>query len=305
MIITLEDTTTGNINKELVRLRAESGVVTVGRVLTLVVDATGADVEAAVASANEASREHPCRVVVLAPADGNGNGGTLDAEIRVGHDAGSGEVVVLRPSGEMAKHGDTLVIPLLLPDAPIVAWWPAAVPDNPVATGIGAMAQRRITDSKGEADAAGTLERLADAYAPGDTDIAWTRLTRWRALLASALEDVPAEEVRCAKVVGETNSPSILLLGAWLRGALGCSFEAQHVEGAAGLAAVVVETSRGDISITRADARNAVFSQPKHPDHAIALPHRGLNDCLAEELRLLDADPVYGRVLAQFKDGLA
>jgi len=296
MIIDLPDTTTGQINKELVRMRAESGVVTLGRVLTLVIDATGADDEAAIASANEASREHPCRVIVLSPSDEAT--ARLDAEIRVGGDAGSGEIVVLRPSREMAEHGDTLIIPLLLPDAPIVTWWPADVPTNPSDTRIGAMATRRITDAKGEPDAKETLMHLANSYRPGDTDLAWARLTRWRALLAAALEQVDDRDVTNVRIHGADNSPSVLLLGAWFHKTFGCGFEASTDAKVKGLLSVVLETPSGEISISRNDPATATFSQPDQPAHVIALPHRTLNDCLAEELRSLDADPLYGEVLA-------
>ena len=47
----------------------------------------------------------------------------LDAEVRVG-EAGSGETVLLRLYGELAKHAESVVLPLLLPDSPVVVWWP-------------------------------------------------------------------------------------------------------------------------------------------------------------------------------------
>jgi glucose-6-phosphate dehydrogenase assembly protein OpcA len=294
MIIDLPSTTTGDINSELVKLRKEGGVITLGRVMTLVIDATDADAEKAIATANTASREHPCRIIVLSPREG---GDTLDAQIRVGGDAGASEVVVLRPPAATMDHADTLVTPLLLPDAPIVTWWPALVPLVPSATGLGAMAQRRITDSKGELNPAAVLCGLSDGYRPGDTDLAWTRLTRWRALLASALEQVRHAEVTKAHVRGDVNSPSILLFGAWLRGTLGCEFEATYDSEATGLVSVVLDTSAGEISIHRPDGHNATLSQPGQPDHVIALPSRSLGECLAEELRRMDADPVYGEAL--------
>lgn len=294
MIIPLPSTTTVEINRRLVESRKEGGVVTLGRVMTLVIDATGADHEQAIATANVASREHPCRIIVIAPREAGED--RLDAEIRVGGDAGASEVVVLYPSGEMAEHHDTLVTPLLLPDNPIVAWWPAAVPET-TRTGIGAMAQRRITDTKGEADPAAVLRRLAASYRPGDTDLAWSRLTRWRALLASALGQVEDQRVTKARIHGDTNSPSILLFGAWLRYALGCEFEATYDDHVKGLQHVILETPSGEISISRPDGHNATISQPGQPSHVIALPARNLNECLAEELRRMDDDPVYGEVL--------
>jgi len=298
MIIPLPQTTTGDINRALVSTRKEGGVVTLSRVMTLVIDATGADAEQAISTANVASREHPCRIIVIAPGDAAED--RLDAQIRVGGDAGASEVVVLHPNGEMTEHHDTLVTPLLLPDAPIVAWWPASVPDELTEASVGTMAQRRITDSKGEANPAAVLRRLAARYRPGDTDLAWSRLTRWRALLASALAQVDDQRVTLARVHGDTNSPSILLMGAWLQHALGCEFEATYDEDAQGLIHVILETPAGEISISRPDGHNATISQPGQPSHVIALPARSLNECLAEELRRMDDDPVYGETLAYF-----
>jgi glucose-6-phosphate dehydrogenase assembly protein OpcA len=298
MIIPMPATTTVEINRRLVETRKEGGVITLGRVMTLVIDATDANHDDAITTANVASREHPCRIIVIAPRDGKED--RLDAEIRVGGDAGASEVIVLQPSGEMVGHPDTLVTPLLLPDTPIVAWWPASVPVDSATSGIGSMASRRITDTKGEADPAAALHRLAKDYRPGDTDLAWTRLTRWRALLAAALEQVEDQRVSLARVHGDTNSPSILLFGAWLKHALGCEFEATYDDSVAGLQHVILETPAGNISIARPDGHNAVIDQPGQPSHVIALPARTLNECLAEELRRMDDDPVYGEVLAAY-----
>jgi len=41
----------------------------------------------------------------------------------------------------------------------------------------------------------------------------------------------------------------------------------------------------------------ARLSQPGQPTHELSLPRRGLRECLAEELRRLDPDDVYGDVL--------
>lgn len=301
MIIDMPRTTTGAINKALVESRKEGGVVTLARVMTLVIDATGADAEQAIATANSASREHPCRIIVIAPGSPEDEA-RLDAEIRVGGDAGASEVVLLRPAGAQIGHDDTLVTPLLLPDAPIVVWWPAAVPSDLADCSLGRMAQRRITDSKGETDPAGVLLGLAQAYAPGDTDLAWTRLTRWRALLAAALEQVRDPQVSLARIHGDFNSPSILLLGAWLKDALGCEIEATYDSSVSALQHIILETPEGPISISRPDGHNAIINQPGQPEHIIALPARSLEEALAEELRRLDSDEVYGEVLGAFAE---
>ena len=41
----------------------------------------------------------------------------------------------------------------------------------------------------------------------------------------------------------------------------------------------------------------AVLTQPGQPVHDLAFPRRTLRECLAEELRRLDPDVLYGRVI--------
>lgn len=297
MIVDLPGTTTAEVTKALVRLRDEGGAVALGRVLTLVIDADGGDAEPAIAAANDASREHPCRIVVLARDDRRDPG--LDAQIRVGGDAGASEVVILRASAELLAHGDTLVMPLLLPDAPIVVWWPYEVPVSPSNHPIGAMAQRRITDTLGCSDPIAGLRRLRDGHAAGDTDLAWTRLTRWRGLLAAALDQPPYERVTRAAVTGERTHPSVVLLAAWLAHALRCPVDLELVPDVPGVTRVVLERSSGPIVIDRPDGRVALLDQPGEPQRRTAMPLRELEECLAEELRRLDPDEVYGEVLLQ------
>ncbi|BDH57907.1 hypothetical protein MTP03_28460 [Tsukamurella sp. PLM1] len=147
MILDLPDTSTQDVSKQLVRLRETGGAVTLGRVLTLIVSADeGEPTESAIEATNAASREHPCRVIVLARGS-RAEPTRLDAQIRVGGDAGASEVVVLRLYGELADHGASVVVPFLLPDTPVVAWWPGAAPVEPAADKVGRLASRRITDS--------------------------------------------------------------------------------------------------------------------------------------------------------------
>ena len=69
MIIDLPSTSSAAVARALVDLREQYGAVALGRVLTLVVLADGADIEASIAAANHASHEHPLRVIVVQNAD--------------------------------------------------------------------------------------------------------------------------------------------------------------------------------------------------------------------------------------------
>jgi glucose-6-phosphate dehydrogenase assembly protein OpcA len=295
MIRDLPDTTTGEVLRTLVRIREEGGAVALGRVLTLIIDADAGEVEDAIAVTNDVSREHPARVIVLARNTRTDT--RLDAQIRVGGDAGASEVVVLTASGEMLTHSDTLVLPLLLPDAPIVVWWPNEVPARPSEHPIGRMAQRRITDSGSSARPIEALARLRDGYADGDTDLAWARLTVWRALLAAAVDLPPFEPVLHAEVRGHGEHPAVFLLAAWLAHGLDCPVDVVTQADAQGLTKVVLERESGAIVIDRPDGRTAVLAQPGQPERRVAMPLRELRECLAEELRRLDPDAVYAEVL--------
>ena len=295
MIIDLPDTTTRDINRRLIRAREEGGAIALGRVLTLIIDADAHDPEEAIEAANAASREHPCRIIVLTEREGTGP--NLDAQIRVGGDAGASEVIVLRISGGVTRHVDTLVMPLLLPDAPIVVWWPYDVPTNPSEHPLGRMAQRRITDTTACQRPARALRHLSRVYSEGDTDLAWTRATLWRGLIAATLDQPPFEPVHRAVVTGESTHPSVDLMAAWLAQSLRCPVTVERVSGAPAITQVRLERASGDIVLDRPDGKTAALRQPDQPEHRIALPIRRLEECLIEELRRLDADEVYGEVL--------
>jgi glucose-6-phosphate dehydrogenase assembly protein OpcA len=299
VIIDMPETTTNQVGKRLARLRDEGGAVALGRVLTLVVIADEADIEGAIAAANEASHEHPCRVVLVAPLPEGADEARLDAQIRVGGDAGASEVVVLRAGEPLLEQPDTLVMPLLLPDAPIVVWWPTGGPERPSAHPVGAMAQRRITDTTKAGDPTGMLRRLATSYRPGDTDLAWARVTLWRGLIAAAIEQPPFEPVTAVTVEGQDEHTSLDLLAAWLGVKLRCEATVVRVPDVEAITRVVLERKGGPIVLDRPDGRVVTITQPGKPERRMALPIRSLSEALIEEQRRLDPDEIYGEVLTK------
>ncbi|WP_016698145.1 glucose-6-phosphate dehydrogenase assembly protein OpcA [Actinoalloteichus spitiensis] len=293
MIIDLPSTTTSQVNKKLVEIRETGGAVALGRVLTLaIITDDGSQAEQAIEAANDASREHPCRVIVLARGARKA-AARLDAQIRVGGDAGASEVVVLRMYGPLADEGASCLVPLLLPDAPVVAWWPLEAPKVPAEDPIGKLAHRRITDAKSERNPVRSLEQRRSSYRGGDTDLAWTRLTSWRAYLAAALDLPPHEPVTRATVTGNADSPSTQLLAGWLASCLDISVRRVRTSSGQGIVSVVLERRSGLIELVRPDGQVATLTQPGQPDRTIALPRRSVRDCLIEELRRLDPDEVY------------
>ena len=300
MIIPLYDTTANAIAEKLVAIRREGGVIALSRVLTLLVPVGASHAEKAIAAANEASMEHPCRVIVLVERDAAGEP-TLDAEIRIGGDAGASEVVVLRLRGSLVDQKNSLVTPLLLPDVPVVTWWPDRLPDCPLTAPLGMLADHRVTDSRTGADPLDErLRHLRQGYRPGDTDLAWTCLTWWRAHLASLLDRPPYEPVAAVTITGRRDDPSVELLAAWLGWKLGCGVTVVSQPQADAVTRVVLHRAAGDLAIGRAPGNaEAVLTVPGFADQRIRLGPRGLADCLSEELRRLGEDVTYGDVLDQ------
>jgi glucose-6-phosphate dehydrogenase assembly protein OpcA len=281
-----------------VRIREEAGAVALGRVLTLIIATRIGHEEDAIAAANEASREHPMRIIVVATTSA-GAESRLDAEIRVGGDAGASEVIILRAHGDTASDQRGLVTGLLLPDAPVVTWWPEECPSAVCQTPLGSLAQRRITDAASNDRPVDALRRVAEGYQPGDTDFAWTRLTLWRAQLAAALDQPPFEAIERVEVAGAADSPSTILLAAWLHSRLGVHVSVDVADGnpSSGIHRVVMHRASGPITLDRAEPAVAVLTQPGQPRHEITLPRRSLRECLAEELRRLDPDDAFGDVI--------
>ncbi|OAH12208.1 glucose-6-phosphate dehydrogenase assembly protein OpcA [Streptomyces jeddahensis] len=295
MKIDLTDTNASKINKALIEGRRAIGTPAVGMVLTLVIVTDEENAYDALKAATDASREHPSRTLVVikrharSPRDRHGT--RLDADVRVGTDAGAGETVLLRLHGELTDRADSVVLPLLLPDAPVVVWWPVDAPAVPAKDPLGALAQRRITDAYAVERPLQELEARSAGYAPGDTDLAWTRLTPWRSMLAAALDQSRAA-VTSAVVESEAENPSAELLARWFVNRLGVPVEKVVTDGPV-ITAVRLRTADGEIHIDRPAGPVARLSIPGQPSRVLALKVRTTAELIAEELRRLDPDEAY------------
>ena len=295
MTIDLTDTTTGAIDTALNEARRRLGGMTLGMVLTLIIVTDEAAQYDAIRSANQAAREHPCRILAVIARKPKADS-RLDAEIRVG-EASPGETIVLRMYGPLGQHADSVVAPLLVPDVPVVTWWPDEAPEMPAKHPLGALAQRRVTDSVSSDDPHEMLAALAAAYQPGDTDFGWTRATPWRSLLAATL-DQAHPEISAGEIAAEQDNPTADLIAAWLSLRLAIPVS-RAVSGGPGITAASLSTADGDIRIVRTDGRTATLSWPGRIDRMVSLHRRDTAELLAEELRRLDPDEVYHETLNQ------
>jgi len=305
-VTTLWDTTGSAVVKELAAQRRTGGAVMSGVALTLVVVADESRVTEAEQAATAAAEMHPCRLLVVVRRQIEAPVPRLDAEVSIGGRLGPGEAVVMRMYGRLGLHAESVVLPLLAADAPVVTWWHESPPEQIARDALGVIADRRITDSSLAPDPMAALQIRAQDYAPGDTDLAWTRSTPWRATLASTLDSVAGrrgEPVRVegGQVEGDPANATAQLVAGWLSSRCGCTIPVvpgARTPGPSGIAGVVLRLDQDEEVQLHDDRKGgAVISQPYRPDAVVALPDRTLGELVGEELRRLDPDEPYSEAL--------
>jgi glucose-6-phosphate dehydrogenase assembly protein OpcA len=275
--------------------RRAAGAVTSGLALTLVVVVDEKRVAEAEEAATQAASMHPFRLLVVVRRALEAES-RLDAEVLVGGRLGPGEAVVMRMYGRLTLHAESVALPLFAPDTPVVTWWHGAPPEKIAFDPLGVYADRRITDCAQAADPIAALAQRAEDYAPGDTDLAWTRTTGWRSLLAAAMDPMHGEGRRVS-VSAEEGNPSAPLLSGWLGRRLGVKVS-QRTSSGPGITGVKVGmTGVEEVSLSRKDGRNAILRGAGTVDRTLPLSRRELGDLLAEELRRLTRDEPYAQAL--------
>lgn len=294
MIVQLTNTNAHDIASALLRARRSLGPAS-GMVFTLVVVAEQRHFDEVLTAALDAGRAHPSRIIVVSYDKAAATG--LDAELHSGESV-PGDVIVLRFGGELVPHADSVVLPLLLPDSPTVVWWPHNSPRNLATDPIGRLATRRVTDAAGTDDPQAALLMRAHHHAPGDTDLTWTRLTPWRALLAAALDQYPCEITGAAVEAAPDNAPASLMR-TWLGLRLGVDVE--HVDSTGpGITGVRLHTATGDIAVLRDETSfMATYIVPGQVRRLVALKRRTMTQLITEELQRMDPDDVFEAVLAR------
>jgi glucose-6-phosphate dehydrogenase assembly protein OpcA len=295
-VIGLWDTTGNEVVKALAAERRNAGGVASGMALTLIVVVDEKRVRKAEAAATIAAAAHPCRLLVVVRSDTDRDRNRLDAEIVVGGRLGPCEAVVTRMYGRLALHAESVVMPLLVPDVPVVTWWHGEPPEEIATDFLGVVADRRITDCAQSPDPIAALRQRAQDYAPGDTDLAWTRITPWRTLVAGAFDTTQAQ-VTEAVVTAPAKDPAAALMCGWLGSRLGITPRWEPTDEFPRMRQVQLRCADGaELSLTRDDSQ-AIFRRTGQEERRLPLVRRPLGDELAEELRRLDADQVYAEAL--------
>ncbi|WEH34830.1 glucose-6-phosphate dehydrogenase assembly protein OpcA [Streptomyces sp. AM 4-1-1] len=254
----LTGTTSQQIDRTLARGRRAVGAPATGLAFTLVVVTDEENARDAMKDVGTAFRDVPARTLAVLPGPETG-APRFDARVRV---AGRSESVVLRLHGELARHADTVLLPLLPPDTPLLVWWPGEAPGAPAATPVGRLADRRIVDTAAHRAPRTALSHRAALHTTGDADLAWTRTAWWRATLSSLLEPppdagrgagraaVPGAPYPSARVWhAGAYDPSAELLAHWLSLRSGGPVERVGGRGTGGVTAVEVPGRPGTVTV--------------------------------------------------------
>src|SRR3954453_10283222 len=111
-----------------------------GMIMTLIIVADEESADEAMRVGRSAAREHPARILGLMLNSPRGQS-RVDARVGIGSGI-SGERALIRLSGEVVKHPESVVLPLLLPDSPVAVWWPTDPPADPATDPLGLLPPR-------------------------------------------------------------------------------------------------------------------------------------------------------------------
>jgi glucose-6-phosphate dehydrogenase assembly protein OpcA len=178
---------------------------------------------------------NPSRTLILL-AQHTREADKLEAEVSAQERTESGhrvstERVILHAHGEPARHLASLAAPLLIPDLPVILWWPGRPQfDSPLFYDLCELADRLVVDTDEGFDDA-DLKRLLEVARRQKArasigDLNWARLMAWRHVAAQFF-DMPNMLARLAQIRGvsifhgsDGSTAQARLLGGWVRSRL-------------------------------------------------------------------------------------
>jgi glucose-6-phosphate dehydrogenase assembly protein OpcA len=202
----------------------------------------------------------------------------------------------------------SVVLPLAAPDLPLIVWSRSArLFEMPAFGAIARMAAKVVVDSAGFADPKRALRLLAEMAQSGIPlgDLAWTRLTRWRQVLARLFEnrDYLSKLARISNVKVVYNgelATSAWYMGAWVADALRDAGVAAQVVVVtdSGPLPLSVELAGGGFRVALARREDRLVVAVDDAQSCTNLPQPSDYLMMREELGIVRRDAVYDRALA-------
>jgi glucose-6-phosphate dehydrogenase assembly protein OpcA len=216
----------------------------------------------------------------------------------------AGHTVALE--GLRPDYLNNAVAALRLSSLPTLVWWRGGATQE--IEGLAMLADRMVLDAEDPRDVWSSVENLAQRTAV--SDLRWTRLTRWRALMAHFF-DMPevcdaAPDFRTLRIEG-SDRPSMCLFAGWLLSVFGTEQrlvpDLHEQPGLAPIEVVVLGDGRQQLVLRLAANRTCVRTAAEVTNlppssRTVSLGNQQLSALLGEELRIRARDLAFERAVA-------
>lgn len=291
-----------------VQQETTGGVLRACAMTLLVVAEDEADAERVRQTVGVVMHVHPSRAIVLRTS-----AGTTEVAARVFAECwmpfGSHQQIcaegieITAGREELHDVARTLLLPLIVPDLPVVLWCRGSRAFSPSAFDpLLPLSEKIIFDSTTAPDPKAAIAVLKDLHGRGRrvADLAWTRLTGWREALSHLFDDgtLKPADVTTARVTYGVESTSVLYFAAWIERAIpGVRLTLETVAGEPGLQSVTLTGSGAELRISLADAGSIEVSVGGRTSRSL-LPPATDDALMREELSILGPDATFDAILA-------
>jgi glucose-6-phosphate dehydrogenase assembly protein OpcA len=207
--------------------------------------------------------------------------------------------------GELS-HVAQLLLPLIVSDLPAVLWCRGPrVFSNDAFEPLLSLVQKIIVDSTAAKDPKSAIAAIRRLRRDGRmvADLAWTKLTGLRELMASLFDEGIAKGIKSVQVFygGDVPSPSAIYFADWMERVLpDAKLNLNHGEGPRGLRSIVLSGDT-ELTISRPDRTTLeVRCGGRLRKSTMVLVSE--ETLMGEELSILGPDPVFDTVLAVTKE---
>jgi glucose-6-phosphate dehydrogenase assembly protein OpcA len=211
--------------------------------------------------------------------------------------------------GLRPEYLNNAVAALRLSSLPTVVWWRGGNVD--ALPGLAALSDRLVLDTEDPVEVWASVDRLAERTAV--SDLRWTRLTRWRALMAHFFDiaDVraAASGFRSLRIEGADRHAARLYAG-WLASTLPgiepVALEMGEMPGGSPIEAIVLGDGSQELALRLAATHTCVDTAARlqgvaSASRTVSMGDQGLAALIGEELRIRARDLAFERAAAASK----
>jgi glucose-6-phosphate dehydrogenase assembly protein OpcA len=212
--------------------------------------------------------------------------------------------------GLRPQYLNNAVAALRLSSLPTVVWWRGG--EIEALTGLAALSDRLVLDAEDPGEVWTLANSLAERTAV--SDLRWTRLTRWRALMAHFFDiaevRTAAAAFRVLRIEGSDRHAARLYAG-WLASTLHWDKcvkpDLREIPGAPPIEAIVLGDGSQELTLRLADNHTCVETAARvnglaPTSRTVSMGNQGLAALVGEELRIRARDLAFERAVAASKD---